>query len=255
MRLHCLSVLLLLMLCTHLHAVEGDKENQLPGNGNVSPVTTMPDNKPEIRITKVKDTYFVSGTEIFRWSGLEQGYMTEEHVKLMQDPRYGFIDLFRVCGEKYMSPSFYKDHLIVSSETIHPGVRFLRAQACGLIDNNLRDIGRFTNLKYLLLAGNGMTIESVRKISQLTQLEVIDLSCNRLNNESLQLLSQMPNLKELSVACNHELTDEGTLYIPDNRTLYELNIESTHISYKKYKSLLELGLEILYFPDSADLLG
>ena len=255
MRLHCLSVLLVLILCTPLHAVEGDKENQLPGNGNVSPVTTMPDNKPEIRITKVKDIYYVSGTEIFRWSGLEQGYMTEEHVKLMQDPRYGFIDLFRVCGEQYTSLSFHKRHLIVSRETIHPGVRFLRAQACGLIDDNLRNIGGFTNLKYLLLAANGMGIESVRQIIHLTQLEVIDLSCNSLNNESLQLLSRMPNLKELLLACNHQLTDEGVIYIPDNRTLHKLDIESTHISYKKYKSLLKLGLEILYFPDSTELLG
>ena len=173
--------------------------------------------------------------------------MTEEHVKLMQDPRYGFIDLFRVCGEQYTSLSFHKRHLIVSPETIHPGVRFLRAQACGLTDDNLRHIERFTNVTHLLLAGNDLGIESVRKISQLTQLEVIDLSCNhRLNNESLHLLSRMPNLKELSVACNHELTDEGTIYIPDNRTLYELNIESTHISYERYKSLLEVGLEILY---------
>lgn len=242
----CLSVLLLLILCDPLYAVEGDKENQLPGDSNLSSVRAVP--KPEeIRITKVKDTYFVSGTEIFRWNGFEQGYMTEEHVKRMKDPRYGFIDLFSVCGEQYTSLSFHKRHLIVSPETIHPGVRFLRAQACGLRDDNLRDIESFTNLRYLLLAANGIGIESVRQIIQLTQLEVIDLSCNnRLNNESFQMLSRMPNLKELLMACNHQLTDEGTLYIPDNRTLYKLDIESTHISYEGYKSLLELGLEILY---------
>ncbi len=141
----------------------------------------------------------------------------------------------------------YKDHLIVSPETIHPGARFLRAQACGLTDDNLRNIGRFTNLRYLLLAGNGLGIESVKKIVQLTQLEVINLNFNKLNDQALLLLSKMPSLKALSVGINSMITDEGTINIPSNVVLEKLEIHLTSISHKRYQELQRSGLEIKYY--------
>lgn len=161
------------------------------------------------------------------------------------------LSLYAVSPHEGVKDSKYfkNRRLIVSPETLNPDVITLRLQMCGLTDEHIIQIGKFTKIKKLELIANEISDQGMVYIKDLSQLEYLDLNNNQITDNGVQSITQLSNLKHLNLSLNREITDKGIDHLRNIPSLESLSINLTAVSYPKYKEISkDSKFTIEYFP-------